>query len=86
MNNLTDAQRQFDHWRHQYNQVRPHEALNLQPPVTRYQVSQRRFTKKLSTIQYLAGDIIRKVDQNGILHIDGRNAQSLRTMESRKRW
>jgi hypothetical protein len=50
--------------------------------LTLYQVNQRRFTKKLWTIQYLADDIIRKVDKNGILHIDGRNAQLSKSIKN----
>lgn len=74
MNNLRDSQRQFDLWRHQYNHTRPHEALNMKPPVTRYQISKRRFyNKPLPPIQYWEDDIIRRVDMNGFLHVAGRN-------------
>lgn len=33
----------LERWRHQYNQVRPHESLGDQPPVTRYRHSDRLF-------------------------------------------
>ena len=73
MKNLSDAQNKFDQWRYQYNYIRPHEALDLKPPATRYQISQRHFKKELLPIQYLEGDIIRHLDVNGILHVDARN-------------
>jgi transposase InsO family protein len=34
-------QQTLDSWRHQYNQVRPHESLNDFPPATRYHKSDR---------------------------------------------
>ena len=73
MNNLLDAQRQFDLWRHRYNHLRPHEALNLQPPITRYQPSKNHPPKKLEPINYWEDDTIRTIDQNGYIHIDGRH-------------
>jgi transposase InsO family protein len=55
----------FDEYRHCYNHVRPHEALDMQVPVSRYQPSPRSFPEQLSPIEYGTTDKIRKVEQNG---------------------
>jgi len=43
LSDLASAQSAFDPWRSIYNHERPHEALELAVPATRYQVSQRTF-------------------------------------------
>lgn len=48
-------------WRHQYNQVRPHEALSLRPPATRYTPSPRAYPTALPPIEYDAADVVRIV-------------------------
>lgn len=63
--NLDDAQKSFDKWRLEYNFERPHEALNLKTPGSRYCMSTRRYPEKLPEIEYRSTDIIRKVDVSG---------------------
>jgi transposase InsO family protein len=58
-------QYRFDEWRHCYNHVRPHEALDMQVPASRYQPSPRSFPKLLSPIEYGTADKVRKVEENG---------------------
>lgn len=84
MENLVRCQDQFDLWRHTYNHDRPHEALNLKPPITLYEVSSRRFSKKLPTIKYWPDDIIRHVDENGHVCIEGRMIQLTRALRGQK--
>src|SRR5207244_9608061 len=43
LRDLSDAQQQFDQWRQIYNQVRPHEALQMQCPIHRYRSSPRSY-------------------------------------------
>jgi len=69
---LAACQRSFDRWRQIYNHRRPHEALGLMTPVTRYKVSPRPFPERLPTIEYGPGDIVRKVDCNGVVRFKGR--------------
>lgn len=64
---LADCQRHFDPWRDRYNLVRPHEALNLDPPVRHYQPSQRLFPEVLPAVEYNANDIVRKVQHRGLV-------------------
>ena len=62
---LADCQRQFDPWRDRYNLIRPHEALQLDPPVRHYQLSERPFPEILPTVEYESGGIVRKVQSCG---------------------
>lgn len=67
-----EAQRKFDSWRFIYNHHRPHEALGMEVPASRYQISNRSFPECLPAIEYGSADIVRKVQQGGILHFLGR--------------
>lgn len=62
---LAAAQRAFDRWRLLYNQQRPHEALGLATPSSRYQVSRRAYPHVLAPIEYGPLDQVRKVQQGG---------------------
>lgn len=64
---LTHCQHRFDQWRSLYNLERPHEALGMTPPATRYRPSPRPFPETLPPIEYGRGDLVRKVDANGKL-------------------
>jgi transposase InsO family protein len=69
---LAACQHAFDRWRQVYNHERPHEALGLQPPVTRYRPSPRVFCEALPPIEYGPGDIVRKVDGEGAISFRNR--------------
>ena len=62
---LGHMQARFDDWRHCYNYVRPHEALDMQVPASRYRPSPRSFPDRLPAIEYGAADQVRKVEENG---------------------
>ena len=62
---LPQCQVHFDSWRDVYNYERPHEALDMLSPISRYQPSPRPFPEALPPILYDCGDIIRKVDEAG---------------------
>lgn len=62
---LADCQGHFDPWRDRYNLLRPHEALQLDPPVRHYQVSERPFPEMLPPVEYENGAIVRKVQSYG---------------------
>jgi transposase InsO family protein len=55
----------FDRWRHRYNHQRPHEALGMAVPASRYQVSHRSFPEQLPPLEYGAIDQVRKVQTDG---------------------
>lgn len=69
---LAAAQAAFEDWRERYNRFRPHEALALEPPSSRYVPSCRLFPEVLPPIEYEPGDLVRKVQQNGVIHFKGK--------------
>ena len=64
---LATCQREFDRWRAVYNLDRPHEALGLAVPASRYRASPRVFPEVLPPIEYGPDDIVRKVVVGGEL-------------------
>jgi transposase InsO family protein len=69
---LSESQAIFDEWWQIYNYVRPHEALHLLTPATRYQPSSRPFPDILPPVIYEANDLVRKVDIAGKIYFQGR--------------
>jgi transposase InsO family protein len=68
---LDHCQRDFDHWRQVYNHVRPHEALALEPPETRYRPSTWSFPEQLPPVEYDSSDHVRKVQNRGRVSFRG---------------
>ncbi len=66
------CQRQFQEWRLIYNLERPHEALGLAPPVSRYRPSPRSFPETLPVWDCGPGDQVRKVQAEGWISFRGR--------------
>lgn len=62
---LAECQQVFDRWRHRYNHVRPHQALDMATPSQRYRPSRRSFPETLPPIEYATGDVVRKADKEG---------------------
>jgi len=58
---LAAVQRALDRWRPIYNLDRPHEALGLEVPASRYQPSPRTMPDRLPTVDYDNNEIIRTV-------------------------
>jgi transposase InsO family protein len=69
---LAAAQAAFDRWRLSYNQERPHEALDLATPGSRYVPSPRPYPETLPAIEYGPDDAVRKVQYDGEVHFAGR--------------
>lgn len=63
--NLAHAQQSFDPWREKYNHIRPHDALGLDVPASRYSTSSRSFPETLPPIHYRRDDFVRKVQTGG---------------------
>ena len=61
----------FDQYRDVYNQRRPHQAIGLEPPIRRYQISPRRFPESLPSIEYGDSDHVRIVDEKGRIQFRG---------------
>jgi hypothetical protein len=70
---LAEAQRRFVQWRHVYNFKRPHEAIGMQTPASRYEASRRSMPSTLPAIEYGPGDIVRRVGDGGRIAFKGRD-------------
>lgn len=68
---LLHAQHHFDTWRQCYNLERPHQAIDMQTPVSRYQPSPRAFPEQLPSVEYGPGETVRRVQQKGQVHYRG---------------
>jgi hypothetical protein len=73
---LPAAQRQFDPWRESYNSERPHEASGMQPPASRYRVSQRKYPQVLPEVTYGPDDRVRSVNPVGQFSFQGRTCKT----------
>ena len=69
---LEHCQRAFDTWRNFYNLERPHHALDLDTPVSRYTPSSRPFPETLPALTYAPDDQVRSVDVSGRISFQGR--------------
>ncbi len=69
---LPHCQQHFDRWRDHYNLERPHDALALAVPATRYTPSPRPFPEVLPPIDYGTGAHIRRVQWKGEISFRGR--------------
>ena len=62
---LTSQQSAFDHFRPEYNEERPHEALDMKTPASVYKPSHRLFPKKIEPVEYDSWIKVRRVVPNG---------------------
>jgi transposase InsO family protein len=58
---LAEVQRAFDEWRLIYNLDRPHQALDLEVPASRYRPSVRAVPDRVPEVEYAEGEIVRRV-------------------------
>jgi transposase InsO family protein len=72
---LCAAQQAFTRWRDIYNHQRPHDALALSTPATRYTPSPRPYQHTLSAIEYPDGDTVVIVKHNGEARFRGHKLQ-----------
>ncbi len=63
--NRSAQQRRFNAFRSDFNEVRPHQALGQQLPVSAYEFSTRPYPRKLSLPEYPAHYETRRVSTNG---------------------
>jgi Integrase core domain len=70
---LEHCQREFDHFRDRYNLLRPHDALGLATPASRYRPSPIPFPENLPPIEYPRGLELRKMQAEGWFSYRGKN-------------
>jgi transposase InsO family protein len=68
---LAEMQRAFDAWREEYNFQRPHEAVGLEAPASRYLPSRRSLPSSLPQIEYDSDFAVRRVQHNGRIKFQG---------------
>ena len=73
---LAAAEGGFGLYRPRYNEERPHEALEMTVPASRYAPSERRYPEQLPSVEVpdVAGDVVRQLD--GLTLIDLGSAAS----------
>jgi transposase InsO family protein len=69
---LIHCQHHFDSWRTMYNCERPHQALQMQVPASRYRPSEKAFPEHIIPFDYGPDDQIRRVQQKGIFSFSGK--------------
>jgi transposase InsO family protein len=70
--NLKHTQSCFDPWRQTYNQERPHEALRMEVPASRYLISLREYHDRPLPFEYNTSFEVRKVSGEGRIVFQGR--------------
>lgn len=65
--NRATQQRRFNPWRHEFNHLRPHEALGMDTPAQHYQPSPRPYPERLPPLEYPAHFETRRVGDNGCI-------------------
>ena len=72
MQDRDECQRCFDRWREVYNHERPHQALSMDVPASRYQPSARAYPETLPPIEYAPDQIVKQVYPDGRISIEGK--------------
>jgi transposase InsO family protein len=70
-NCLAKQQLAFDHFRPEYNQERPHEAIGMKTPASLYEPSRRLFPEKLEPVEYDSWMAVRRVMDSGCIKWKG---------------
>lgn len=68
---MEDAARELAKYRCFYNNKRPHRALDLDTPASRYQPSERKYPEKIEPWEYPTGYELRKIKDTGYFTYDG---------------
>jgi hypothetical protein len=68
--NINDADSALQNWRMKYNNIRPHEALNMKCPAEVYKPSDRTYINKVEKYEYGGQHHIIKVNSWGYVRFD----------------
>jgi len=71
--NLLQQQERFDAFVDEYNNRRPHEALDMKCPADIYAQSTRQYSEELPELEYPLHDIVRVVSPGGTVPFVGKN-------------
>lgn len=77
---LADADKHLQEWRLKYNNVRPHEAINMQCPSDVYIPSARKYPDRIKPYEYSGVHRTLRVNYKGYLRFDGKEFYLSETM------
>jgi transposase InsO family protein len=66
---LKRQQQKFDAFREEFNQERPHEAIDMKRPSELYRPSDRRFPKAIEVYDYPGHFLVRRVSRGGTIRV-----------------
>jgi transposase InsO family protein len=69
--NMKEQQERFNVFAYNYNNYRPHETLNNEPPVNYYKNSTRLYIEKTPPVEYALDYTVRSVRYNGYFRFNG---------------
>ncbi len=81
---LPQTQAAFDAWRDVYNYRRPHQALEMDVPASRYAMSPRSMPETIAPPQYEPQAHVRKVQKEGWFSFKGRSINCSKAFAGRK--
>jgi hypothetical protein len=67
--NLSKHQKVFDKWRKEFNEVRPHQALEMKTPSEVYVRSQKKYLGEQVELRYGRGFKVRMVNDRGYINL-----------------
>ena len=77
---LADADKHLKEWRIKYNEVRPHEAINMHCPAEIYTPSERKYPDQIQAYEYSGLYRVLKVNCKGYLRFDSKEFYLSETM------
>ena len=83
---LADLQSAFDRWRSVYNLQRPHEALDLDVPASRYRPSPRAMPDRLPEVEYDSHEIVRRVSTTRTMSASRADCGRSRKLSAANAW
>jgi transposase InsO family protein len=69
---VRETQQAFDPWRDVYNTERPHEALGMAVPASRYHPSDRSYPEQLPPLEYAPDLKVRRTSTKGVIRFASR--------------
>jgi len=70
--NFLKQQELFDKFSEEYNRERPHEALDMKTPASKYKKSERKYPERLDDLEYPLHDYTCKVHSGGCVYLPGK--------------
>jgi transposase InsO family protein len=78
---MKEQQERFNGFGYDYNNYRPHEALNNEPPANYYKKSSRPYVEKIPSIEYDLGYTVRRLHHRGYCKFKGQEYYVTRALD-----